>query len=154
MPTWGMMFFSTASWKRGGGGRSTARNRKGDVVALISATRGFKALPYNDEGQVLASVDVKYWLLIFGRIGANDNVLGLRTDLSLKGGEYNTCTRRCCSLVSRSSAIPELTRVFLFAAAQIFVQIVKKPPEKFHWVPLGVQSEFSPTSSTNFLQEF
>jgi hypothetical protein len=31
-----MMFFSTASWKRGGGGRSTAKKRNGDVVDLIS----------------------------------------------------------------------------------------------------------------------
>lgn len=30
------MFFSTASWNRGGGGKSTARNRNGDVAVLIS----------------------------------------------------------------------------------------------------------------------
>jgi hypothetical protein len=28
--TWGMMFFSTESWKSGGRGRSRARKRKGD----------------------------------------------------------------------------------------------------------------------------
>ena len=36
MLTWGIMFFSTASWNNGGGGRSTARNRNGDTVVLIS----------------------------------------------------------------------------------------------------------------------
>lgn len=37
MGTWGMMFFSTASWKRGGAGRSMARKRKGEWVDLTSA---------------------------------------------------------------------------------------------------------------------
>lgn len=36
MLTCGMIFFSTASWNNGGGGRSTARNRNGDAEALIS----------------------------------------------------------------------------------------------------------------------
>ena len=36
MLTWGMMFFSTESWKSGGGGRSRARKRKGEVVVLMS----------------------------------------------------------------------------------------------------------------------
>ena len=34
------MFFSTASWNSGGGGRSTARNKNGDVNVLISVQRG------------------------------------------------------------------------------------------------------------------
>lgn len=34
--TCGMMFFSTASWNSGGGGRSTARNRNGVLALLIS----------------------------------------------------------------------------------------------------------------------
>ena len=36
MLTCGMMFFSTASWNKGGGGKSTAKKRKGDTVDLIS----------------------------------------------------------------------------------------------------------------------
>lgn len=36
MLTCGMIFFSTASWNNGGGGRSTARNMKGEDVDLIS----------------------------------------------------------------------------------------------------------------------
>lgn len=36
MLTWGIIFFSTESWNRGGGGRSTARNKKGDTIDLIS----------------------------------------------------------------------------------------------------------------------
>jgi hypothetical protein len=31
-----MMFFSTASWKSGGGGRSSARKRNGEELVLIS----------------------------------------------------------------------------------------------------------------------
>lgn len=34
--TCGIMFFSTASWNSGGGGRSIANKRKGVVVCLIS----------------------------------------------------------------------------------------------------------------------
>jgi len=37
MFTCGTMFFSTESWNSGGGGRSTARKRKGDTVGLMSA---------------------------------------------------------------------------------------------------------------------
>jgi hypothetical protein len=36
METCGIIFFSIASWNRGGGGRSTARKRKGDTVVLIA----------------------------------------------------------------------------------------------------------------------
>lgn len=36
MLTWGIIFFSTASWNRGGGGRSTARKRKGDTEVFNS----------------------------------------------------------------------------------------------------------------------
>jgi hypothetical protein len=36
MLTCGMIFFSTESWKSGGGGRSTARTRNGDTVDVIS----------------------------------------------------------------------------------------------------------------------
>lgn len=39
MLTCGMMFFSTASWNNGGGGKSTAKNRNGDTVDLISVER-------------------------------------------------------------------------------------------------------------------
>ena len=48
-----------------------------------------------------ASVNVKYWLLVFGRVGANDNLLGLRTDLPLKSGEYNAYTVRYGPPVSK-----------------------------------------------------
>src|ERR1700761_1619624 len=34
--TWGMIFFSTTSWNIGGGGRSTARSKKGVSVVLVS----------------------------------------------------------------------------------------------------------------------
>jgi hypothetical protein len=37
--TWGMMFFSTESWKSGGLGRSSARKRNGDRAVLVSAKR-------------------------------------------------------------------------------------------------------------------
>ena len=36
MCTCGMMFFSIESWNSGGGGRSTARKRKGDIFDLMS----------------------------------------------------------------------------------------------------------------------
>jgi hypothetical protein len=35
--TCGMMFFSIASWNRGGGGRSIARKRNGETVDFISS---------------------------------------------------------------------------------------------------------------------
>lgn len=35
--TWGIMFFSTESWNRGGGGRSSDRNRNGEVDVFVSA---------------------------------------------------------------------------------------------------------------------
>ena len=53
-----------------------------------------------------------------------------------------------------SLTVKGLTGLFLFAAPQIPVQVVKKPPEKFYWVSLSFQSEFAAASSTNFLQEF
>ena len=34
--TWGIIFFSTESWNRGGGGKSTERKRNGDIVVLMS----------------------------------------------------------------------------------------------------------------------
>jgi len=37
MFTWGMIFFSTESWKSGGGGKSTAKKRNGDTFDLISS---------------------------------------------------------------------------------------------------------------------
>jgi hypothetical protein len=114
-----MMFFSTASWKRGGGGKSTARNRKGDVVAFISAKRRCEVLLHGYETQGHASVNVKYWFLVFRCIGTNDDLLSLRTDLSLKGGEDNTCSITRYSSVSNSFRIPGLTRVFLLVAPQI-----------------------------------
>ena len=36
MVTCGIMFFSTASWNKGGGGKSIARNRNGETEALES----------------------------------------------------------------------------------------------------------------------
>lgn len=36
MLTCGMMFFSTESWNKGGGGKSTARNKNGDTAVLES----------------------------------------------------------------------------------------------------------------------
>jgi len=36
MVTCGIMFFSTASWNKGGGGKSIARNRNGDTEVLES----------------------------------------------------------------------------------------------------------------------
>ena len=92
MPTCGIIFFSTVSWKSGGGGKSTARKRKGDVVALISANERGKISLHEDEAQGHASVNVKYWSLVFRCIGANNNLLSLRTDLPLKGGEDDTCS--------------------------------------------------------------
>jgi len=37
--TWGIIFFSTESWNKGGGGRSTERNKKGDVTICDSVKR-------------------------------------------------------------------------------------------------------------------
>jgi hypothetical protein len=90
-----MMFFSTASWKRGGGGKSTARNRKGDVVAFISEKRKYKVMSCSKEAWGHASVNVKYWFLVFRCIGTNDDLLSLRPDLPLEGGEDNACSIKC-----------------------------------------------------------
>jgi hypothetical protein len=35
-----MIFFSIASWNSGGGGRSTARNKNGELELLISKANG------------------------------------------------------------------------------------------------------------------
>lgn len=113
-----------------------------------------ETLPNDHEEQAPASGNVKYWLVVFGCIRTNDDLLGLRTDLSLKSGEYNTCTTSYHSLVSKGSALAGLTGAIPFAAPQFPVQLVKKPPEKFHRVSLSFQSEFPAASSTNFLQEF
>lgn len=40
MFTCGIIFFSIESWKRGGGGRSTARKRNGDTFDLMSIFLG------------------------------------------------------------------------------------------------------------------
>jgi hypothetical protein len=45
------------------------------------------------EAQGHASVDIKHWFLVFRSIGTNDNLLSLRTDLSLKGGEDDACSK-------------------------------------------------------------
>lgn len=38
------MFFSTASWNKGGGGKSTARNRNGDTDVFVSDQAKFNTL--------------------------------------------------------------------------------------------------------------
>lgn len=42
------MFFSMTSWNRGGGGRSTARKRKGDTVVLMSRSISNWGLAFSD----------------------------------------------------------------------------------------------------------
>lgn len=50
MLTWGIIFFSTESWNNGGGGKSTAKKRNGDVVDLISEIVGQYKSPYFSRG--------------------------------------------------------------------------------------------------------
>jgi hypothetical protein len=123
------------------------------LLPLFLKNKG-ETLLHGYEEQARASVNVKYWLMVLGCIGTNDDLLGLRTDLSLKSREYYTCATTYHSQVSKGPALPGLTGVISFCAPQIPVQLVKKPPEKFHRVSLSFQSEFPAASSTNFLQEF
>jgi len=58
MLTWGIIFFSTESWKRGGGGRSTARKRNGDTFDLISmCERDLKSVNKSVAGKIAANLD-------------------------------------------------------------------------------------------------
>lgn len=60
MLTCGMIFFSIASWNNGGGGRSTARNRKGDVDVLISNEGSTLVSDISDRMQIIVtSIDVE-----------------------------------------------------------------------------------------------
>lgn len=77
MLTCGIMFFSTASWNRGGGGRSTARNIKGEVVDLISNRKHYELI--TERGIGFTSVYVKLWLCVAVHIGANDHLLCFHT---------------------------------------------------------------------------
>lgn len=77
------MFFSTESWNSGGGGKSTARNRKGDTFDLIS--------DYTHQSRVedvfmqkLTSINVKLGSLILACIGTNENMLRLHSQLTLE----------------------------------------------------------------------
>ena len=123
------------------------------LLPLFLQNKG-ETLPHCQEGQARASVNVKYWLVILGCIGTNDDLLSLRTNLSLKSREYYAYTTTYHSPVSKGFTLPGLTGIIPFCTPQIPVQLVKKPPEKFHWVSLSFQSEFPAASSTNFLQKF
>jgi len=128
---------------------------KAKLLPLFLQNKGVRryALRHGHEEQTRTSVDVKYWLVVLG-VGTNDDLLGLRADLSLKSGEYYACVTTYHLLVRKGPAIPGLTGVIPLCTSQIPVQLVKKPPEKFHRVSLSFQSEFPAASSTNFLQEF
>ena len=84
------------------------------LLPLFLQNKGERS-QHSGEEQAPASVNVKHWLMIIGRIGTNDHLLGLRTDLSLESGEYYTCATTYHSLVSKGPALPGLTGVILFA---------------------------------------
>lgn len=83
MLTWGMMFFSTESWKSGGGGRSSARYKNGEVVVLISVfktlSRDKRMLPH-----LLASIDIKLRFLITPLVRSYNYLLRLDTEFTLE----------------------------------------------------------------------
>jgi hypothetical protein len=85
MLTCGMMFFSTESWNNGGGGKSTARNKNGEVTDLISGLVFQKGEEKVSRSKI-TSVDVKPWLGICVDVSTNDNLLRFDAQLALEGG--------------------------------------------------------------------
>jgi hypothetical protein len=84
-----MIFFSIASWNSGGGGRSTARKRKGDTTVLISALETI-IIVVNGALEMRASIDIETRFLVFPCVWTNEYLLGLYSELALKGGEHDT----------------------------------------------------------------
>jgi hypothetical protein len=88
MLTCGTMFFSIESWNSGGGGRSTARNRKGDTVDLMSARNRINIYRQRREGQ-LTSIYIKHGSLVFTCVSTNEDLLSLQLEFSLERRENN-----------------------------------------------------------------
>ena len=82
MLTWGMMFLSTASWNKGGGGRSSARNKYGDVEVLSSI---LNVRTYREIFCIgITPVNVKMGFHFLSRIWSDENLLGFDSKLALE----------------------------------------------------------------------
>jgi hypothetical protein len=78
------MFFSTASWKSGGGGRSTARNKKGDTDVLMSVAMGQSLIALDQLGTD-TSINIKTRFLFLFSVWPYEDLLSFHTDFPLKG---------------------------------------------------------------------
>lgn len=83
------MFFSTESWKRGGGGRSTAKKRNGDTVVLISVRQTSAIINVHSREQFTA-IDIETRLLATLGFWSYENLLRFHSELALEGSEDNT----------------------------------------------------------------
>lgn len=143
MGTWGMMSFSITPWNTGRGGRSIARNRKGDFVVLISARgpNGSQALAdpdlaanpprHNPNSRILTSTQVKPWNSSI--LSRGDNLLVIHPDLPLEGAVNDARARL---------AVP----------AQVLVKRVEQPTEELERVAHLSDLEPAPTPIRAFLQ--
>lgn len=125
MLTWGMMFFSTASWNNGGGGRSTAKKRNGDVVVLISWIKSAWRRS-EKQGKGHASVNIEAGFLIAAKVRAHQYLLVLHAEVTLKCGK-NHAYGCDVSIVRFLSGDVRLTRVLLLGSSEIFVQVIQEP---------------------------
>lgn len=113
MVTWGIMFFSTASWNKGGGGKSIARNRNGETEVLESKQVS-QTIRMSCETRHTA-VDVELRPFTLSGIRPDHYLLCLQPQLALKGLEnYTLKIRRQFEPFQRDIKSTQLEFFFFF----------------------------------------
>lgn len=142
------MFFSTASWNSGGGGKSTARNKNGDTADLISEiARELCQLSVMGHG---TSINVEAGLFIAPEVRAHHYMLRFHSHLALKRREDDTCTG-----INDDLRMPtkERTGSLLLRTTHVLMQVIQQPPEELDRVSLLLEGILSRTRPSYFLQE-